>query len=386
MKKDDFLLPPEQVYLCGHSLGPLPKLAKFQMEQVLQAWGTQAVKAWNTDDWIDLPYEIAARIAPFIGCDASDVVVADSTSVNLFKVLMGALKRNHQRKLILTCDDNFPADSYIAQGIQAMNKEITLKTVSSESLLEHLNDHVAVLMLTHVNYRDATLSDLNKITAIAHQQGILTIWDLSHSVGVLPLDIQASNADFAVGCTYKYLNGGPGAPAFIYAHKRHQQALISPIYGWMGHDNPFAFEALFQSRSVAQFISGTPYVLSLKALEGALKSMEGLDLTAVRAQSLQHSMMLIQALQALGLQVCTPLDDTRGGHVAFLHKDAYELTRALIDHGIVVDYRKPELIRICVNPLYLDTADIQQCIDTLRYLLDTKIYQKPHYQQTGKVT
>ena len=221
---------------------------------------------------------------------------------------------------------------------------------------------------------------------MAHQQGILVIWDLSHSVGALPLDIQASNADFAVGCTYKYLNGGPGAPAFIYTHKRHQQALISPIYGWMGHDNPFAFDAIFQSRSVAQFISGTPYVLSLKALEGALKSVEDLDLTAVRAQSLQHSMMLIQALQALGLQVCTPLDDTRGGHVAFLHKEAYSLACALIDYGVIVDYRKPGLIRICVNPLYLDVTDIQQCIDHLRHLLDTNIYQRPQYQQTGKVT
>ncbi|PJD94114.1 MAG: kynureninase [Legionella sp.] len=386
MRKKDFLLPPEQIYMCGHSLGPMSKSAKLQIEQVMQAWSTEAVKAWNTDAWIDLPYQVAARIAPFIGSDAKDVVIGDSTSVNLFKVLMGALKINRKRNVILTSDDNFPADSYIAQGIQAFNRDITLKTVSRESLLENLNEQVAVLMLTHVNYRDASTYDLHHITAMAHQQGILTLWDLSHSVGALPLDLQGSNADFAVGCTYKYLNGGPGSPAFIYSHKRHHDELITPIYGWMGHETPFAFDPIFQARSVAQFISGTPYVLSLKALEGALKSIDGLDITTLRTQSLQYSMILIQALQALGLHVITPLNDTRGGHVAFIHEEGHGLARALIDYGVIVDYRNPGLIRMCVNPLYLDLADIHQCIDHLRYILDAKLYQAPQYQQALKVT
>lgn len=386
MRKKDFLLPSEQIYMCGHSLGPMPKLAKLQIEQAMQAWSTEAVKAWNSDAWIDLPYQVAARIAPLIGSDAKDVVVGDSTSVNLFKVLMGALKIKHKRNVILTSDDNFPADSYIAQGIQAFNKNITLKTVSREFLLENLNEQVAVLMLTHVNYRDASAYDLHYITAMAHQQGILVLWDLSHSVGALPLDLQGSNADFAVGCTYKYLNGGPGAPAFIYSHKRHHDELISPIYGWMGHENPFAFDPIFQARSVAQFISGTPYVVSLKALEGALKSIDGLDITALRTQSLQYSMTLIQALQALGLHVLTPLNDTRGGHVAFIHEEGHGLARALIDYGVIVDYRNPGLIRMCVNPLYLDLTDINQCIDHLQYILGAKLYQAPQYQQALKVT
>ena len=384
MRKKEFLLPPEQIYMCGHSLGPMSKLAKLQIEQVMQAWSTDAVKAWNTDAWIELPYQVAARIAPFIGADAKDVVIGDSTSVNLFKVLMGALKINHQRHVILTSDDNFPADSYIAQGIQAFNNDIMFKTVARDSLLENLSEQVAVLMLTHVNYRDASAYDINYITSMAHKHGILTIWDLCHSVGALPLDIQGSNTDFAVGCTYKYLNGGPGAPAFIYSHKRHHEKLISPIYGWMGHTTPFAFDAAFHSRSVAQFISGTPYVLSLKALEGALKSVDSLDINILHAQSLQYSMILIQALQTLGLEVLTTLNDTRGGHVAFIH--SHELARALIDYGVIVDYRNPGLIRMCVNPLYLDLADIHQCIDHLRHILDTKIYQAPKYQQILKVT
>lgn len=386
MRKEDFILPSEQIYMCGHSLGPMSKLAQSQIEQVMQAWSTQGVKAWNTDAWIDLPYQVAARIAPLIGSDVKDVVMADSTSVNLFKVLMGALKINHQRRVILTSDDNFPADSYIAQGIQALNRDITLKTVSRESLLENINEQVAVLMLSHVNYRDASSYDLDDITTKAHQQGILTVWDLSHSVGALPLDLQGSNADFAVGCTYKYLNGGPGAPAFIYCHKRHHDALISPIYGWMGHENPFAFDPIFHARHMAQFMSGTPYVISLKALDGALKSLEDLDITDLHARSLQYSMTLIQALQALGLQVLTPLKDARGGHVAFTHQEAYGLARALIDDGVIVDYRNPELIRMCVNPLYLDLADIHQCIEHLRHMLEAKIYQAPEYQQPLKVT
>lgn len=386
MRKKDFILPSEQIYMCGHSLGPMSKLAKLQIEQVMQTWSTEAVKAWNTDAWIDLPYQVAARISPFIGSDDQDVVIGDSTSVNLFKVLSGALKINHKRHVILTSDDNFPADSYIAQGIQAFHRDITLKTVSRESLLENLNEQVAVLMLTHVNYRDASAYDLKYITYMAHQQGILTLWDLSHSVGTLPIDLNGSNADFAVGCTYKYLNGGPGAPAFIYSHKRHHDELISPIYGWMGHESPFAFASIFQARGIAQFMSGTPYVISLKALEGALKSIDGLDIAALRTQSLQYSMILIQALQALGLHVLTPLNDTRGGHVAFIHEEGHGLARALIDYGVIVDYRNPGLIRMCVNPLYLDLADIQQCLDHLRHILDTKLYQAPQYQQTLKVT
>ncbi|MDP1614678.1 MAG: aminotransferase class V-fold PLP-dependent enzyme, partial [Methylococcales bacterium] len=268
MRKNDFILPHDQVYMCGHSLGPMPKLAKLQIDQVMQAWASDAVKAWNTDRWIDLPSQVATSVAPFLGADAKDLVISDSTSVNLFKVLMAALKINHKRHVILTSDDNFPADSYIAQGIQAFNRNITVKRVSRASLLEHFNEEVAVLMLTQVNYRDARVYDLNHITKMAQQQGILTVWDLSHSVGAVPLDLASSHADFAVGCTYKYLNGGPGAPAFIYCHKRHQDELISPIYGWMGHENPFAFEPIFQARGVNQFLGGTPYILSLKGLEG----------------------------------------------------------------------------------------------------------------------
>lgn len=386
MRKTAFLLQEEQIYMCGHSLGPITKLAKSQIEQVVQAWEKHAVQAWNTEAWIDLPHQVAARIAPFIGADCNDVVMSDSTSVNLFRVLMSALKINYQRHVILTTDDNFPADHYIAEGIQSCHPKIVIKTVSRENLIDSLDEQVAVLMLTQVNYRDASLYDMCDITARCHKQGILTIWDLSHSTGALPIKLQTSMADFAVGCTYKYLNGGPGSPAFIYAHKRHQNQLHTPIYGWMGHSKPFDFAPHYQSQGITQFLGGTPYVLSLKGLEGALKTIEGIDQDASYTKSLEHSEFLIKALQALGLKVLTSLDAPRGGHVAFLHPDAYALSRALIEHGVIVDYRKPDLIRMCITPLYLNLSDIQQSIIRLTALLETKKYLSPHYKQTLKVT
>lgn len=386
MRKSDFILPPNQIYLCGHSLGPMPKRAQVELDLAMQTWGNQAVSAWNTDAWIDLPRQVANKLAPFIGAKADDVIVSDSTSVNLFKVLMSALKINHPRRVILTTEDNFPADAYIAQGIAAFHGSVTLKTVARDELCQHLNEQVAVLMLSHVNYRDASSVDIQTLTAKAQQQGILTVWDLSHSVGVFPLNIQASHADFAVACSYKYLSGGPGAPAFIYVHPRHQQQLTSPIYGWMGHDEPFAFSPQFKSKNAQQFIGGTPYVLSLKALKGALMTLEGLDINALRSQSLQHSMSLIKSLEELGLSVITPLTDGRGGHVAFVHEEAYALARALIEHGAIVDYRNPSLIRLCVHPLYLELNDIQRCVDLLAHILKHKIHQAPKYQHTLRVT
>lgn len=386
MKKTHFLLPLQQIYMCGHSLGPMPKAAKMNLDRALHAWSLDAVKAWNTEDWINLPHQTAAMIAPLIGALKSDIVMSDSTSVNLFKVLMSALAINHKRHVILTTEDNFPADLYIAEGIQALNQRISMKVIQSDELLENLTEDIAVLMLTHVNYRDARILDMAHITRAAHQKGILTVWDLSHSTGALPLNLTAALVDFAVGCTYKYLNGGPGAPAFIYVNERHQYHLTTPIYGWMGHDRPFAFETHYHAKGMAQYLGGTPYVLGLKALEGALEIFNDVDLSAVRQQSLTHSAQLIDALEQLGLHVITPKTNARGGHVAFLHHQGYALSRALIDQGVAVDYREPGLIRLCVNPLYLNEIDINTCIELIRHTLETNVHQLAKYQHQLKVT
>lgn len=385
MMRDHFLLPANQIYLCGHSLGPTPKTALYKIDNVLQDWASQAVKAWNTSGWFELSTSIAEKIAPLIGASSSEVVVCDSTSVNLFKVLMSALKLNQPRKTILTTKDNFPADLYIAQGIVAFRNELNVKTVNSSELYEHLNETVAVLMLTHVSYRDARIYDMAEITRRAHQLGILVVWDLSHSVGAVPVDLTACNADFAVGCTYKYLNGGPGSPAFVYVNARHDNTL-SPIYGWMGHQQPFAFDLTYKAIGAAKYLGGTPPILSCKALEGALEVFNSVDIQTLYQLSQQHSLFLMESLQRLGLELLISTDEPRGGHVAFIHQQGYALSRALIDHGVIGDYREPGLIRLCVNPLYLSMDDIKQCVERLQHVLEKQLYLSPQYQQILKVT
>ncbi|MDF1758011.1 MAG: kynureninase [Legionellaceae bacterium] len=386
MTADDFIIPADKTYMCGHSLGPLHKSSQINVQQVIKSWEESAVQAWNSDSWIDLPTKVARQIAPLLGAHAENVVMSDSTSVNLFKVLLAALKVNSQRKIILTTDDNFPADYYVAEGVRELKQDLQLKIVARESLLENLDEDVAVLMLTQVNYRDARAYSLEKISEHAHNLGILTVWDLSHSVGAIPINLTDANVDFAIGCTYKYLSGGPGSPAFIYVHEKHQEQLISPIYGWMGHDKPFAFENNFRARGARQFIGGTPYILSLKALEGSLDCFADIDMQDLNKQSLINSTYLIKALQDLQLQVITPLLKERGGHVAFIHPKGYALSRALIEHGIINDYREPGLIRLCVNPLYLSLEDIQKCVEKITYLLDRNIYLNSKYNELLKVT
>ena len=386
MHKDQFILPEDVIYMCGHSLGPCSKLAMNAVSKTMQDWSIDAVKAWNDKAWINLPFSIAAKIAPLIGADPSEVAVSDSTSVNLFKVLMSALRLNSNRNIILSTDDNFPADLYIAQGIAEFKNEVILKTVMAEKLIESLDDTIAVLMLTQVNYRDASVHDLAEITKYAHEHGILVVWDLSHSVGILPINLKESDADFAVGCTYKYLNGGPGAPSFIYVNARHSHNAQSPIYGWMGHKQPFIFASNYESSGAASYIAGTPYILSLKALEAALGIFEDIDITKIYEQSLQSLVVLEKGLKQYGLNICLPETKLRGGHLAFLHDQAYSLSRALIKHGVICDYREPNLIRLCVNPLYLNLGDIKLCLKIIGNILEKKIYLLPEYQIKLRVT
>lgn len=386
MKKEAFILPHDQHYFCGHSLGPMPIAAKKSVDQTLTAWEKDAVLGWTNDAWIDLPHHVSEKLAPLLGAQKTEVMVGDSTSVHLFKALMSALNLNPERHVILTTDDNFPTDNYIAHGITAFKPNITINAVKPETLLSEMDERVAVLLLTHVNYRDAHAFDLHEITKIAHQKNIITVWDLSHSVGIMPLHLHEVGADFAVGCTYKYLNGGPGAPSFIYAHERHLTHLISPIQGWMGHQRPFAFDADYESHGIAQYLSGTPYLLSLRALAGALDVFDGVSLDTLHQQSLEYSTILIQALRDMGMDVVTSETHSRGGHVAFMHPQGYALSRALIERGIIVDYRAPDLIRICVNPLYLSLGDIHDCLSQLRLLILNQTYLAHSYQKKVAVT
>jgi kynureninase len=388
MQYNSFILPANTIYMCGHSLGPLTKSAKMQMEQGVKEWEEEGVLSWNKASWIDLPMQLGRKIAALIGAHADEVTVSDSTSVNLFKVVQSALALNPQRKIILTEADNFPANLYIAQGIAHSNTAITVS--ATEQFFENMSKDVAVLLLTQVNYRTGKMHDMALITEYAHSLGIVVVWDLSHSVGIVPVDLGGCNVDFAVGCTYKYLNGGPGAPSFVYINRRHYDSACSPIYGWMGHRTPFAFQDTYVADSGAsKYLGGTPYVLGLKALEGALSLFSELDLGEVRKQCLINAEMLIDCLRKWVSEVLClspELPELRGGHIALEHNAAYFISRALIDEGLICDYRHPNIIRFCVNPLYLSPEDMVQGALLLGQIVRKKIYLQDKYQQTLKVT
>lgn len=387
MKKNQFILPENDLYFCGHSLGPMPISAHAQVETTLKHCAQSGVKSWNDHKWIDLPKIASSKIAKLIGAKSYEVLVSDSTSVNLYKVLKCALNINTERNIILSTEDIFPADLYIASGISLFDKNYQTRIIPIENLSAQLNTDIAVLILSHVNYRDASILDMLKITQAAHQKGILTIWDLSHSVGILPINLTQANADFAVGCTYKYLNGGPGSPAFLYINERHLSYAKSPICGWMGHQNPFEFSTTYESKGINQFMGGTSAILSLAALNGALDLYQDLNIQELYLHTQNHSGHLIALLESLGLDVVTPKEpDLRGGHVAFLHPKAYEVSRALLACNIIVDYRKPNLIRMCINPLYINLNNIYHAVSLLKNILTNKIYQKTEYQHIQKVT
>lgn len=378
MLSDKFIIPQGKVYMCGHSLGPSFKSSSEAVNNALHDFASYGVSSWNKSSWIDLPYRLGTKIAKLIGAKTNEVVVCDSTVVNLFKALNAAMKLQKKRKVILTTDDNFPADLYVAQGIGEV------KLVKANEIIEHLNETVAVLMLTHVNYRDASVLDMQIINAYAHKFGILTLWDLSHSVGIVPLDLESSDTDFAVGCTYKYLSGGPGSPAFIYVKSKHHMQMESPIQGWMGHDNPFAFEPTYVASGIRKFMAGTPSILNMKCLEGALAHFNVELIKKAYNQVNHYSKLLIDALKNLNIEVCTPLN--RGGHVAFIHQYGYSFSRALIEAGFTVDYRAPNLVRLCVNPLYISLKDIKACINQIQLIEGNALFLKPEYNTMQKVT
>lgn len=381
MQRDCFFLPDDQVYMCGHSLGPAPRKAAQRLETVIHDWNRIAVRGWEKSHWFELPQRVGARLAPLIGAQADEVMMCDSTSVNLFKVLKSALRLNRGRTVILTQEDNFPADLYIAQGISAFDERVTLKYTSCDQLLECLDESVAVLMLTHTNYRDASVFNMKSITQKAQQLGILVVWDLAHSAGIVPLALSECQVDFAVGCTYKYLSAGPGGPGYVYVNRRHHQDALSPIFGWIGHANPFVFQSQYQAHGASKYLGGSPSVLSLSVLESALDIFEAVDMYELYQKNREHVTYLTQQFRTLGLHCASHKSQLHGGHIAVIHPDAYPISRALIDMNIQCDYRKPEVIRFCVNPLYLTLNDLKQCVQTITEIITDKLYLRPTYQQ-----
>jgi kynureninase len=388
-----FTLPSDVIYLDGNSLGALPTATAPRLEEVVrQEWGMGLIRSWNTHDWIGASRRVGDKIATLIGAQAGEVVVADSTSVNIFKLLMAALAARPGRKVILSEAGSFPTDLYVAQGIAASLPHISVRAVEPGQMLESIRDDVAVVLLTHVHYKTGDKYDMARITRRAHECGALVIWDLCHSAGAVEVDLGTADADLAVGCGYKYLNGGPGAPAFLYVAKRLQSELHSPITGWLGHAAPFAFAGDYQpAPDISRFLSGTPPILGLTALE------IGVDLLAQAPRGLlfEKSQKLCSLFIDLveknctghGVEIATSRDpQARGSHVSLRHAQGYPIVQALIAEGIIGDFRAPDILRFGFAPLYLSYADVWRSAEALRDILATGRWDEARFKARAHVT
>jgi len=394
-KRLEFDLPTNTVYLDGNSLGALPTAVKSRIADVVsKQWGNHLIRSWNDHHWIDLPTNVGDKIAPIVGAELGQVICCDSISVNLFKLLSSALSLNSARSIVLSTQDNFPTDLYMVQGLsELLGPDLCqLQLVAEEQIEQSLNEDVAVLLLTQVNFRTGQLLNMEKLTQLAHKQGILVIWDLAHSAGALPVELDKCKADFAVGCGYKYLNGGPGAPAFLYVAKRHHALVKQPLSGWMGHAKPFSFDPEYQSASnINQFLSGTPCVISMSALDAALDVWQDVDILEVRQKSIALCDVFIRTVQMHDclheLQLCSPSTaNQRGSQLAFSHDNAFAICQALIEKGVIADFRAPNILRFGFTPLYTSFEDIWQAVNTLVDVVENELYKEPRFNLALKVT
>lgn len=392
-RRDLFDLPEGVIYLDGNSLGPLPSHAKDRIAKaVTEEWGTQLIRGWNSAGWYTLPNRVGERLAKLISAPEGTVTCCDSTSVNLFKVLTSALSLT-DRAVVLSDRGNFPTDLYVAQGaLAALSKGHELKVVDPEAVLEAIDDTIGVVMLTQVDYRTGRLHDMATITAAAHAAGALVIWDLAHSAGALPVDLGGCNADFAVGCGYKYLNGGPGAPAFLYVRADHADRVQPALSGWMGHEAPFAFDLDYTpAEGIHRMRVGTPPVLSLTALDAALDLWDDMDVTALRARSIALTDLFIAEVEAKcashGLELATPREGTRrGSQVSFHCAQGYAVMQALIAENVIGDFRAPDLIRFGFAPLYNTEDEVLEAASRLSAILSERRWDRPEFLAKQEVT
>ncbi len=387
-----FDLPEGVIYLDGNSLGPLTHDARMRVADELDnQWGARLIKGWNESGWIDLPHIVGNRIAALVGAAPGSVVACDSTSVNLFKVLSAALQMRPERRVVLSDRGNFPSDLYVAQGLLGgVERGHELKVVEPEEVAEALDENVAVLMLTQVDYRTGRLHDMADLTRRARAVGAATVWDLAHSAGALPVHLEEAEADFAVGCSYKYLNGGPGAPAFVYVRPEHAEHAHPFLAGWMGHETPFAFDPGYRAApGVGRMLVGTPPVLAMTALDAALEVWEGLDLADVRARSIELSETFVAEVEARcpELVLASPRDPlTRGSQVSFRFEHGYAAMQALIERGVIGDFRTPDLMRFGFAPLYLSLDDVLRAAEELETVLRDRLWDDPRFAARLKVT
>ena len=397
--REQFDLPDGVIYLDGNSLGVLPRATAARVQQVVKdEWGVGLIRSWNSAHWMELPARIGDKIARLIGTGAGEVVCADSTSVNLFKVLAAALTivkaDAPARKLILSERSNFPTDLYIAEAL-ARERGFELQLADADEIPGLLNDRTAVLMLTHVNYRTGRMHDMAALTKAAHAAGALTIWDLAHSAGAVPVDLNGAGADFAIGCGYKYLNGGPGAPAFVWAAPQHVSRFWQPLAGWIGHAAPFEFTPGYKpAAGIARYLCGTPAVLSLAALECGVDTVLAAEPLGGMAALRKKSLALTQQFADQVLATCPQLalaspteDSQRGSQVCFSHPSmGYAVVQALIARGVIGDFRAPDILRFGFTPLYVRHVDVWDAAEHLRQVLESGEWQRPEFNQKQAVT
>ena len=391
-RKSLFNIPPGMIYLDGNSLGPpLKEIESISESVIVKEWGGKLIKGWNESNWMEQPLIVGNKIANLIGGDKGSIVAGDTLSIKTYQALAAAIKLNPQRNIILTDIDNFPSDIYIAEGlVDTLNSNFEVRKVKSADILSSLTKDVNVVLLTHVNYKTGAMFDIEAVTNSVHENGSTIIWDLAHSAGAIPLDLKAINCEFAVGCTYKFLNGGPGSPAFIYVRPDLIKKCYPILRGWLGHKAPFDFTNTFEkSASIEMMRVGTPPVIQMAILEKALDIFRDLDFYKLREESIKLSDLFINMVEQTcsELQLESPIKPSeRGSQVSFSHPSGYAIMQALIDRNIVGDFRAPDIIRFGITPLYINEKDIIRTVNVLEDILSKRLWDTPAYLNRKKVT
>ena len=387
-----FVIPGNVIYLDGNSLGALPASAPARIAEVVAGeWGEDLIRSWNRHDWIGMPARLGARIAPLIGAGADEIIVADSTSVNLFKLAAGALRMQWPRRVLLTERGNFPTDLYVLQGLEELlGGTIELRMVERGELRNALTADVALLALTHTDYKSGAIHDMRRLNGAAHAAGALALWDLSHSAGAMELFLGRDETDFAIGCGYKYLNGGPGAPAYLFVARNHQAVLRQPLSGWMGHAAPFDFSDHYRpADGMLRNLCGTQAVLSMAALEEGLKTFDGIDMHALREKSKALGDLFLALLEQRcpEFEIACPHDaEQRGSQVSFRHAQGYAIMQALIEQGVIGDFRAPDYLRFGFAPLYNRHVDIWEAVDRLTSIMMHEGWRHERFRNRAAVT
>lgn len=390
--RQQFHLPEGVVYLDGNSLGPLPRAAVERVAKtVSQEWGDMLIRGWNQAGWMEMPTRLGNRIARLIGAEEGCVVLGDTLSIKVYQALASAIEMNPGRKVILSDSGNFPSDLYMADGLcRTLGEGFRLVTVAPEEVEAALDESVAVMMLTEVDYRTGRKHDMAKLTAKAHAVGALAVWDLAHSAGALPVDLKGCKADFAVGCSYKYLNSGPGGPAFIYVAPRHADVARPALSGWLGHEAPFAFDLDYRpGNGIERMRVGTPPVIQLAALEASLDIWDQVDMADLRARSIELCEAFIAGVEAACpmLELASPRNGAeRGSQISFRHPEGYAIMQALIARGVIGDFRAPDILRFGFTPLYTSDGDVAAAVAALAEIMATEGWNRPEFKKRARVT